>query len=300
MNSLPLVSIICLCHNQKKYVGSAINSALSQSYENIELIIVDDCSTDGSQDQIRNAIGDKKILFLPLAKNVGNCTAFNMGLARCHGDFIIDLAADDVLMPARVEQGINDFLNASKKVGVHFTDAFLADAEGQIMGTHYSRSVDGQLIDLVPEGDIYTDLIHKYFICPPTMMIRKSVFDELGGYDEKLAYEDFDFWIRSSRRFDYIFNKAPLVKKRMVMGSHANSQNRLLNNHQRTTYLVCKKIFDLNKKPVECKFLIKRCYYEIRQCLLTINLQLIPKYFKLITASKAAYRRLSSASNIEI
>lgn len=299
MQKLPLVSVICLCYNHKKYVASAINSVLSQTYENIELIIVDDNSTDGSQNEITHIIADKKITFVALDQNIGNCAAFNKGLELCHGEYVIDLAADDMLMPMRVELGINDFLNASDKAGVHFSDAFLINEKGKPLDTHYARNADGQIIEQIPEGDIYMPLIHKYFICPPTMMMRKSILDELGGYDENLSYEDFDFWIRSSRRCEYIFNKAPLVKKRIIKGSHSTAQNSLLNTHQRSTYLVCKKIFNLNKYPEEYKFLIRRCFYEIRQCVRTLNFYLVPKYFKLIKDSKAAYRRLSSPSSID-
>ena len=296
MDSLPLVSVICLCYNQKAYVGAAIRSVLSQTYKSTELIVVDDGSTDGSKEVIRELLKDTDIAFIDLGENMGNCKAFNQGFRISKGDFIIDLAADDLLLPGRIEEGVNDFARFPGKAGVHFSDAFLINSEGGSIDTHYRRDASGTMIDEVPSGNIYRHLISRYFISPPTMMIRREVLEILEGYDESLTYEDFDFWIRSSREFDYIFNKAPLVKKRILKSSHSRAQYALRNKHQHTTYRVCEKIFDLNRTADEDMALIGRCHYEIRQCILTLNLELIPGYLHL---RKKTYRRLSSASSID-
>ncbi|MFY0599094.1 MAG: glycosyltransferase [Cyclobacteriaceae bacterium] len=296
----PLVSVICLCYNQEKHVQAAIQSVFNQTYKNIELIVVDDASQDGSREKIEEILSGKSIWFIPLEKNVGNCKAFNIGFESSKGEYIIDLAADDMLLPPRIEIGINDFANSSEKSGVHFSDAFISNEQGQILFTHHKRNHSGELADPIPQGDIYNELIHRYFVSPTTMMIKRQVLEELNGYDETLYFEDFDFWIRSARHYHYIFYKAPLVKKRKVSKSHSSTQNQLLNKHQESTFRVCQKIFDLNKNPQEYQSLVKRSKYEIKQCLRTLNFRLIPKYLKLISNSKSAYRRLSSPSNIEI
>ena len=171
-----------------------------------------------------------------------------------------------------------DFTSAESDYGIHFSDAFLIDRQSKINGTHFRRDHDGQLIDNIPSGDLYETLIRKYLICPPTMMVKKKVFDKLDGYDESLSYEDFDFWIRSSRSFKYLFHKAPLVKKRILKNSLSSRQWSFFNRHQRSTLKVCEKILTLNKTPQEHMALIKRCNYEIRQCFKTGNIGLIPKY----------------------
>ncbi len=286
MDSLPLVSIICLCYNQKRFVASSIRSALSQTYVNIEVIVVDDASTDGSQQEIRETIGQKNVRFIALEKNIGNCAAFNRGFEVSQGEYIIDLAADDLLLPTRVELGVNDFTNAKGNSGVHFTDAFYINEEGKPLDTHYQRGADGKILKDVPAGNIYSELIQRYFICPPTMMIKKTVLDKLGGYDESLRYEDFDFWIRSSRDFEYLFNPAPLVKKREVKSSDSKAQFAFRSKHMNSTLAVCKKILDLNKSREEHKALISRCKYEMKQCVKTFNFGLLPKYRSLINEAK--------------
>ncbi len=286
MDSQPLVSIICLCYNQKKYVGAAIRSALAQTYAHIELIVVDDGSSDGSKEEIYKELYGKSIEFIDIPENIGNCAAFNKGLARSSGEYILDLAADDLLLPMRVEIGLQDFAAAGPKAGVHFSDAFIVDEEGQPLGTHYSRDKDGKLVTAVPTGDVYLELIGKYFICPPTMMFKREVLDQIGGYDETLAYEDFDFWIRSSRNFEYIFNRAPLTKKRIVRNSDSQRQFAFRSKHSYSTFRVCQKIFHLNQTIEEDHALVKRCWYEFRLAAKTFNFSLLSKYFQLIMATK--------------
>lgn len=295
MNTQPLVSVICLCYNQKEYVGEAIRSVQAQTYANLELIIVDDASTDGSPEEIEQLISGLDIPFIRLTENRGNCAAFNEGFRRSKGEFVIDLAADDLLLPIRIAAGVADFEKAPQ-AGVHFSDAFLIASDGAVTGTHYSRNPEGHLIHIPPIGNVYEALISRYFICPPTMMIRRQVLEELKGYDETLLYEDFDFWIRSSRKYEYLFNKAPLVKRRVVPHSHSSRQFAFRNPYQQTTFRVCEKIFDLNQSHREDELLIQRIHYEIRQCVKTLNFQMIPHYLRL---RQKTQRRLSSPSRIE-
>lgn len=296
MDNQPLISIICLCHNQKAFVGEAIRSVLSQTYSNIELIVVDDGSTDGSQQEIETLISGTEIPFISLETNIGNCAAFNHGYRLSKGDYLIDLAADDILLPKRVEEGVLDFQKSSPKAGVHFSDAFMIKTSGEPIGTHYARNQEGTLTTQVPYGDLYGELIARYFICPPTMMIKREVFETLNGYDETLKYEDFDFWVRSSRVYEYIFNKAPLVKKRVVPKSHGVKQFALRSKYMFSTYEVCQKIFHLNQTQQEDALLIKRINYEIRQCIKTLNFSLVIPYLKL---RKDTQRRLSSSSSMD-
>src|SRR5258706_191229 len=216
MMELPMVSVICLCYNHAPFVNEAITSVLRQTHPRVQLVVVDDASTDNSLQVIKESILDRpEITFLPLQQNFGNCRAFNKGLAASTGSFIIDLAADDVLMANRVEAGLNAFASLGPDYGVHFSDAELIDEAGNRIGYHSDRFPHGS----IPQGDIYKDLISRYFINSPTMMLRRSVLEKMGGYDESLAYEDFDLWIRSSREWKYAYTPEPLVRKRMLRSS---------------------------------------------------------------------------------
>lgn len=296
MRTDPLVSVICLCHNQAAHVKSAIESIWIQSYPHIELIVVDDGSTDGSKEVISETLEGKGVPFINLPTSVGNCKAFNIGFKASKGIYIIDLAADDQLLAVRVAEGVADFQKNGSPIGVHFSDAFIADENMEILRTHFSRNQEGQLSEKVPFGDVFIPVISHYFICPPTMMIHRGVLEKLGGYDESLYYEDFDFWVRSARDFPYLFNKAPLVTKRTLHNSHSQSQFKLRNKHQATTFVVCKKAFRLCKTAEEFAALRNRSIYEIYRCVRTINLEVGWQFLKL---AKDCQRRLSSFSSIE-
>lgn len=270
--SSTLITIICICHNHEKYLSEAINSAINQSYQNIEIIIVDNGSRDDSQKLIKKLASDHPdIKMILLNENLGNCRAFNLALSESKGEYIIDLSADDVLLTDRIKEGLKSFKEYGQEYGVNFTDAVYIDNSGKILSQHYKRDEKGQLKDHVPEGNVYVDLLERYFICTPTMMMRKSVLDQLEGYDENLTYEDFDFWIRSGKITQYCYTDKILVKKRVLENSLSSNQYKRKSRMLRSTYLVCLKAEKLNNTESETKALNLRCKYEFRKAFFSWN-----------------------------
>ncbi len=280
--SNPLVTVIVLCYNHARFVEEAIISALNQSYENVELIAVDDSSTDESAEVVTRL--SKKFDFKTIlnTSNKGNCVSFNQALKESKGEFIIDLAADDLLLPSRVEKGVRVLESLGSSYGVHFCDADHITDEGNFIGTHYQRNRGGKLIESVPQDDVFRDVLERYFICTPTMMIRKKVLDELGGYDEQLSYEDFDFWVRSARIYKYSFSDEVLVKKRSVKNSLSRKQKLPGNRHVYSTALVCQKAFDLCQNQGEFQALKKRIQYELKWAALTGNFKSLSIFLRLL------------------
>ena len=280
----PLVSVLCLCHNQADFVREAIDSVLDQTYANVQLIIVDDASTDASVSVIQDYLkAHPNIMFVPLPQNVGNCKAFNHAFRYAKGEFIIDLAADDVLLPERISAGVEAFLQAGDSYGVNFTDADWIAADGQKLFRHSQRFPH----HTIPQGDVYKDLIQRFFICSPTMMYRTEVIRSLGGYDESLAYEDFDFWIRSSRNYYYCYSPEVLVKKRVVKRSMSQKQFSFFSSQQQSTYRVCEKIMALNRTTAEQAALARRIRYELRVCIRLLAFSLLIKYVRLYRSNSA-------------
>lgn len=272
---MPKVSVICTCFNHEQYVSSSLQSVLDQTYSNYELIVVDDGSTDNSVKTIERFINSyPQISFIRLDKNQGICQAFNSAFKICNGDIIIDLAADDVLMPDRLSNGVAAFNKLDKSYGVIFSDAEWIDGKGRHLFFHSDKYPH----TTIPEGNVYEHLIERYFICSPTMMFRREVVEALGGYDETLTYEDFDFWIRSSRHFSYHYQPDVLVKKRKLKNSLSDNQFKIFNKHNYSTYRVCLKILNLNRTVREQEALRKRIQYEIRQSIRTLDISLAYKY----------------------
>lgn len=287
----PLVTVICLCYNQKRFVREAVESVINQTYTPIQLIVVDDASTDGSPETINQLkVQYPQLEVLLLNENMGNCRAFNHGLAQAKGEYLIDLAADDVLLPDRIRKGVEVLQQAGDEFGVHFCDAELIDETGSFVSHHSDKYPH----HTIPQGDIYVEVIQRYFICPPTIMFRKSVMDKLGGYDETLAYEDFDFWIRSSRQFKYSYTPQSFVKKRLVKNSLSSQQEKIFNQHATSTYRVCKKIHNMNRTAAERRAFRKRILYEIRLNLKYLNVGLAMKYILLLLRNSCVQARTIS------
>ncbi|MDH3710741.1 MAG: glycosyltransferase [Cyclobacteriaceae bacterium] len=265
--SQPLVSIICICHNHAEYVQEALESVRHQSYGNIQLIAVDDGSSDGSQEILRKwQVQHSSLELLLLPKNIGYCAAFNKGYRLAQGEFIIDLSADDLLMIDRVKMGVKAL--TSSEAGVNFCDAHYIDSKSRLIRSHFHRDKLGKLLQPVPDGDIYRELLRRYFICAPTMMIKNEVLQALGGYDESLYYEDFDFWVRSSRNYLYSFTDQVLVKKRILPNSMSKSQYTPYSPMLESTARVCDKAYQLNQTWAEHLALAERVRYELRQAVI--------------------------------
>ena len=115
MNSeKPLVSIICHCYNHSKFVLETLKSVLNQTYDNIEVIVVDDFSTDNSADVISSfMVKHPEIKFIQNHRNLGITKSFNRILKKTKGKYIIDLAADDLLLPNCVMQQVHCFQNSN-------------------------------------------------------------------------------------------------------------------------------------------------------------------------------------------
>jgi glycosyltransferase involved in cell wall biosynthesis len=269
---LPLVTVICLCYNHAQFVAEALHSVLDQTYKNIQIIVVDDASTDESADIISRIVRDNtRIEFLSWQKNQGNCKAFNSALQLAKGEFIIDFASDDVMMSEKIERQVAFFKTLGKDYGVVFTDAVYIDGNGKYLRSHFEYLFQKALIERIPEGDVYCEVLSTYFIASPTMMIRSNVLETLQGYDEDLTYEDFDFWVRSSRQYKYACLNEKLIKIRRKTQSMSSGWYMQGDPQLHSTYLICKKAMTLNKSENDWQAWHTRIRYELRQSVFSEN-----------------------------
>ena len=114
------------------------------------------------------------------------------------------------------------------------------------------------------------------------MMYTKKVLDTLGGYDDTLTYEDFDFWIRSSRNFKYCYTDEILVKKRTVSGSKSVNQSKFRSPDVKSTYMVMKKIKGLLRNKKERQAFRGRLLYEFKVAVEHMNIVTALKYLRMI------------------
>ena len=279
----PLVSVLCLCYNHARFVREAIDSVLAQKYSNIEIIIVDDASTDASKFEIEALIKmHPSIRFIANKSNVGICKAFNIAFAISKGEYVVDFATDDVLHPDRISEQVNLFSTLDDSYGVVFTDAIYINESGDPIREHTEYLLKKRLINRIPEGDVYSDLLQTYFIASPTMLVRRAVLEQLHGYDESLSYEDFDFWVRSSRVFRYKYLPEKLTHVRRSPNSLSRGWYTPGDPQLHSTYMVCLKAKELNRNEAEAKALINRVRYELRQSVFSDNRSEAVLFYKLL------------------
>ena len=288
MQHKSLVTIICLCYNQEKYVVESLFSAIHQDYPFIEVIIVDDFSTDNSKEVIEKWLIDyPTIQFIANETNLGSTKSFNKALKLAKGDYIIDLACDDILLPNCISLQLKAFHESKfKNIGIVYGNAELINEKGNFYFHYFPVDSNKKTIETRATGDIYLSVLSGgNSICSVSSMVKKSVFDTLNGYDENLAYEDLDLWIRASRLYDFDYIDEILIKKRISitsLGTHFfiknDARSRKINY---STYLIIQKAIAFNRSKTEHKAILKRMHFEMILAFKTADYNLFSKYILL-------------------
>ncbi len=198
----PLVSVIIPVYNRRHMVCQAAESVLAQSYKSIELIVVD----DGSTDNVGAALapyGDS--ITVLTRENRGVSAARNVGVARSRGKYVAFLDSDDLWLPEKLNRQVA-FLEANPEARICQTEEIWNKNDRRINPKKRHRK---------PSGMIFMPSLELCLVSPSAVMLEKSFFLETGGFDESLpACEDYDLWLRISCRYPIYLIDEPLVIKR--------------------------------------------------------------------------------------
>ncbi len=266
----PLVSIIALCHNHARFLRAALDSVLAQDYPHLEVWLVDDASRDGSPAILREyAQAHPAWHLLLLPENVGNCRAFNQAFFQSRGEFIVDFATDDELLPQRISQQVALFEALPPTYGVVYSNCELLREDGQSLGLHQRPDPrrPGQLRPRPAAGWVFADVLARYFISAPTMLMRRATLLALNGYDESLSYEDFDFWVRASRDWQFYYQAEVTTRKHKHPRSKSAQVTARRDPYLASTIRVCHKALALCRTAPELAALRVRLRYELRHAL---------------------------------
>jgi len=181
-----MISVIMPSYNAAKYIAGAVQSILDQSYGNFELIIVDDCSTDGTT-QIVRSFTDSRITVISNEKNSGPAVTMNHGISVSNGNYIAVMHADDIAVADRLANQLS-FLDSNDDIDVVGTQYAVIDENDQLTGEVSTLPLD-------PE-EIKFSLFFTNTFCHPSVMMRRRVFDSGMAYniDYRLC-EDYELWI---------------------------------------------------------------------------------------------------------
>jgi glycosyltransferase involved in cell wall biosynthesis len=207
----PLVSIVVPSFNDERYIRTTLDSLLAQTYRNIEVVVIDDESTDATP-QIVRSYGDAVRLIAQ--RNTGVSKARNHGAAKARGDFVCFCDHDDYWYPEKVERQVATFAG-NPSLGVVYTEfiRWAPDARGVFAEPlAIDRGRDDTGTDPELSGWIYHKLLLDSWVLTSTAMIRRAVLDECGAFDESLPYgEDWELFLRISRSYPFAKLKSALV-----------------------------------------------------------------------------------------
>jgi len=204
------VSVIIPSYNREKLIVKAINSVFNQSYKHVEILLIDDASTDNTE-QVIKGLGKENIRYFRLDKNSGQCVARNYGIGKAKGKYVAFLDSDDEWLPEKLKLQVNCFENSTDKLGgvycYSYSKDMIRNTTSRITGTYY-------------RGDLYHNFLEGF--CPPTpslFLIKTQAIREAGGFDENLiTFVDLDMWLRISRNYHFDYIDEPLIIKYEQIG----------------------------------------------------------------------------------
>lgn len=215
--SKPLLTIFTPVYNHAQYLDEYFISIMNQSYENIELIIIDDASPDESVKVINKWIPKleerfTKVIFIPRKENKGLIYNCNEGIDLANGKYICTFASDDVMLPANIKEKVS-FLEQNPEYAMVYSDCFYGDNNNQ-KRTKFSN------VNSYFEGKIFKQLIERgNFIPAPTVVLKKDIIVNVGGYSNRYMMEDYPMWIKISHSYNIGYINKPLVFYRVSPNS---------------------------------------------------------------------------------
>lgn len=225
MPELPLVSIAVVNHNNSKYLIDTLNSITRQTYPNVELIIVDNGSVDNSIVLIRKWLKSYKGRYKFIShKAYRDGAARNTCLRNASGDYFSLIAAGDIMLPEKTAKQLEILNYSGDRVAAVYSDVYLTNESGGHLKERYleKKGVDMQ----IPSGNIYERLFTGNFIPELSILIKKSVIEEMGRYDESILDQDYDMWLRVAKNYDFVYSDIISGKFRVKRkGVHANAKN---------------------------------------------------------------------------
>jgi glycosyltransferase involved in cell wall biosynthesis len=221
-----LVSVVVTSFNHAEYLSVRIESLLKQTYENIEIIIVDDCSTDNSVEILKKYTYIKRIRLIALAKNIGYARATNLGVMETRGQFVMIAESDDFNDPTHIEVLYNA-IKSDHEIGVAYCRSNIVDYRGVVTSNDFANRDSSFRMRCHLDTKIagLEMLKHLLIGCViPNMsaaLIRKSIFAKVNGLSsEYRACADWDFWCRMSFECDFYYIVKPLNNFRVHSSSH--------------------------------------------------------------------------------
>lgn len=278
-----LVSIGLITYNQEKYVADTLESLISQDYERMELVILDDASDDETvavieRYMVRLEKRFERIVRIYNEKNSGNIPLnCNCMIRESEGDYYFEVAGDDILLPSAVCVLYEAFQTHPDCAVVHSNmievrEAYKFGDEIYTANSNWKNRRSG-----VEEKNLFWRLMNGNCIAAPTVMVRREIFEKYGYHDENIPYEDYEYWLRISRTERFYFENYIVVLHRLASSSISNFEG--------------EKVYEKLKVGINADFLVKKKYIEYldRQEQVICWRNFYSYYFRLCTQKQFQY-----------
>lgn len=213
----PKLSVIIASHNHQDYIAQALDSVERQTFQDFEIIVIDDGSTDGTVEVARSLASRAKIF---TQENRGVVAARNRGLSLAKGQYVCFVDSDDLILPDRFQRQI-DTLDADPELGMVFADALIVDSNGKQIG---------KFSDVYPvvRGDVAEMLALHYCFTPMiTVMVRAEVLEKTGPFERPGPISDYMKWIEVAHLSKVCYDPEPLGCWRRHQHSTSKKANKV-------------------------------------------------------------------------
>jgi glycosyltransferase involved in cell wall biosynthesis len=291
----PLVSVCIPTYNYGGVVGRAIQSVLAQTERDLELIVIDDQSTDGTADVVRPHLADARVAFVENERNLGLFANFNRCLELARGEYVKVLCADDWLHPRSLEDALS-VLAAEPRTAMATSPGWLVDWEGRLTGLlrgpfGLTRRVGGRraMESLADWGNVAPGM-------PSHVLLRCSAVEEVGGFEEAFApASDVHLWLKLLARYDLGWVPEP----RCYLRIHARHDYEWGTDPDESVFALWEDMAGREPRSVDAALLERARYGEARRCLLYVGAHAIalrPERARSVWAAAArhvSWRRLA-------
>ena len=251
INNQKLISVIIPTFNRAKLIKDAINSVIGQTYQNFELLIIDDGSTDNTSEVV-NSIGDTRIKYI-YQENTGVSRARNNGIENASGEYIAFLDSDDLWHPEKLEKQAL-VLDQNPDVDIVTNSSQYQTFLNDIIGIKYNRAKNQK--EVISLMLLYQDMVYTG---TPVLCVRKSIFEKSGMFDEEMRFcEDWDLFFRMAL-VGKVYNIPEILT---YVRSHTDNVTKTspVNNFKDGKLLFLNKAFSNELLPPEMLQLKKRAY----------------------------------------
>ena len=242
----PQISIIVPTYNRADFLPKAIQSILNQTYQDWEAIIVDDGSTDKTEEIVKD-YNESRIRYIAHKSNLGISTARNTGIKNSKGKYIALLDSDDEWFPEKLSCQMKTFQEEDLKCGVVCTGGYMVK-DDKVLGV---KAIPADL------DNFYEKFLFENITWTSNALVKKECFKKAGLFDENLeSCEDWDMWIRIAKYYKFIFLEMPLTKYVIHSGQLSEDLLKKINARKRI-------LFKYQDELKNRKFVYSHHYYKI-------------------------------------